>query len=173
VQYNYFSFEEDMNMLVKIPLIPALLETAGAEASGMTTAQVSDAGKTSPTQERREMTRSDRDGDQQLEDREGNGECSQQVQQNDQPVTLLQWISANNQSNVHQVAQMCMRDLEQVRRITNELLSQSYFMIDSQYVLVSGTPLEPMARYYFFLSFARKLLCSSSWCALSDETTDL
>jgi hypothetical protein len=32
----------------------------------------------------------------------------------------------------------------------------------SQYVVV-----------YFFLSFARKLLCSSSWGALSDERTGL
>jgi hypothetical protein len=43
----------------------------------------------------------------------------------------------------------------------------------SQYVLVSGTPLGPMTRFYFFLSFAGKLLWSSSWGALSDERTGL
>jgi hypothetical protein len=30
----------------------------------------------------------------------------------------------------------------------------------SQYVLVSGAPLGPISRFYFFLSFAGKLLCS-------------
>jgi hypothetical protein len=117
----YFSFEDDMNMLAKIPLIPVLLETAEDEASGMAKAQVSDAEKTSPLQEGGEVT-SNRDGDRQLEDRGGEGDSSQQVHQNDQPVTLLQWISANNQSNVYQVAQMCMRYLEQVCSITNKLL---------------------------------------------------
>lgn len=110
-----------MNMLAKIPLIPVLLETAEDEASGMAKAQVSDAEKTS-LQEGGEVTRSDKDGDQQLEDRGGEGDSSQQVHQNDQPVTLLQWISANNQSNVYQVAQMCVRYLEQVCSITSELL---------------------------------------------------
>jgi hypothetical protein len=43
----------------------------------------------------------------------------------------------------------------------------------SHYVLVSGTPLGPMTRFYFFLSFAGKLLCSSSWSALSDDRTGL
>jgi hypothetical protein len=42
----------------------------------------------------------------------------------------------------------------------------------SQYVLVSGTT-GPMTRFYFFLSFAGKLLCSSSWGAPSDERTGL
>jgi hypothetical protein len=41
----------------------------------------------------------------------------------------------------------------------------------SQYVLVSGTLSGPMTRFYFFLSFAGQLLCSSSWGALSDERT--
>jgi hypothetical protein len=43
----------------------------------------------------------------------------------------------------------------------------------SQYVLVSGTPLGPMTRFFFFLSFSGKLFSSSSWGALSDERTGL
>jgi hypothetical protein len=43
----------------------------------------------------------------------------------------------------------------------------------SQYVLVLGTPLGPMTRFYIFLSFSGKLLWSSSWGALSDEGTGL
>jgi hypothetical protein len=44
----------------------------------------------------------------------------------------------------------------------------------SQFVSVSGTPLEPMTRFFFFLFFfVGKLLCSSSWGALSDERTGL
>jgi hypothetical protein len=39
--------------------------------------------------------------------------------------------------------------------------------------LVSGTPLEPMTRSSFFLSFAGQLLCSSFWYGLSDERTGL
>jgi hypothetical protein len=39
----------------------------------------------------------------------------------------------------------------------------------SQYVLVWGTPLGPMTRFFFFPSFAGKLLCSSSLGALSDD----
>jgi hypothetical protein len=37
----------------------------------------------------------------------------------------------------------------------------------SQYVLVSGTPLGPVTRIYFFHSSVGKLPCSSSWGALS------
>jgi hypothetical protein len=36
-------------------------------------------------------------------------------------------------------------------------------------VLVSNTPLGPMTRFFFFLSFAGQLVCSSSSGALSDE----
>jgi hypothetical protein len=122
VHYVYFSFQDDMNMLAKIPLIPALLETVENEATGMATAQVTDSELTSPIQEGAEVTRSDRNGDQQLDGGGGEGDSSQQVQQNDHPVTLLQWISANNQSNVYHVAQMCKRNLEQVCSFTNKLL---------------------------------------------------
>ncbi|PNF24637.1 hypothetical protein B7P43_G00746 [Cryptotermes secundus] len=100
------NFQDDINMLEKIPVIPVLLEAAEDEAAGAAIARVS------PLQEGGELTRSDRDGDQQLDDRGGEGTCSQQ--QSDQPVTLLQWISANNQSNIYQLAQLCMRNLEQV-----------------------------------------------------------
>jgi hypothetical protein len=52
--------------------------------------------------------------------------------------------------------------------------SRSYFTTDGQSVnMASATPLGPMTRFYFFLSFAGKLLCSSSWGALSDERTGL
>jgi hypothetical protein len=62
-----------------------------------------------------------------------------------------------------------------------QIRSRSYFTTDgqsvsqsvSEYVLVSGIPLGPMSRFYFFLSFAGQLLCSSSWDALSDESTGL
>jgi hypothetical protein len=46
----------------------------------------------------------------------------------------------------------------------------------SQYVLVSGTPLGPMTRFYFpppLFFLAGKLLCSSSWGALFDQRTGL
>jgi hypothetical protein len=36
-----------------------------------------------------------------------------------------------------------------------------------------GHPFGSMTRFYFFLSFAGQLLCSSSWGALSDERTGL
>jgi hypothetical protein len=45
---------------------------------------------------------------------------------------------------------------------TTDSVSQSASQSVSQYVLVSGTPLGPMTRFYSFLSFAGKLLCSSS-----------
>jgi hypothetical protein len=118
VQYVYFSFQDDMNMLAKIPVIPALLETAEDEATAMAMAQVSD----SPLQEAGEMTRSERNGDQRLDGRGGEGDSCQQVQQSDQPVTLLQWISAKNRTDVYQVAQSSVRDLEQVCSVTVELL---------------------------------------------------
>jgi hypothetical protein len=55
----------------------------------------------------------------------------------------------------------------------SRIRSRSYFTTDgqsvSQYVLVSGTPLGPMTRFFFFLSFAGELLCSSSWGALWRE----
>jgi hypothetical protein len=44
--------------------------------------------------------------------------------------------------------------------------SGSYFTTDgqsvSQYIFVSGTPLGPRTRFYSFLSFAGKVLCSKS-----------
>jgi hypothetical protein len=43
----------------------------------------------------------------------------------------------------------------------------------SQYVLVSGTPLRPMTRFFFFVYFVGKLYFSSSWGALSEERTGL
>jgi hypothetical protein len=109
-------------MLAKIPLIPALLETAEDEAAGMAVAQMSDSKKTTLLQEGREVTRSDRDGDQQLDDRGGEGDSSQQVHERVQPATLLQWISSNNQSNIYHLAHLCIRNLEQVCSITIELL---------------------------------------------------
>jgi hypothetical protein len=52
--------------------------------------------------------------------------------------------------------------------------SQSYFKTDGQSVCLGvGHPFGAMTGFYFFLSFARKLLCSSSWGALSDERTGL
>jgi hypothetical protein len=42
-----------------------------------------------------------------------------------------------------------------------------------QYVLVSGTPLGHMTRFFFFFCFAWQLLCSSSWGTLSDKRTGL
>lgn len=74
---------------------------------------VSDAKRTSPLQEGGEVTGSVREGVQQLDDKGREASYSLQVQQNE-PVTLLQWISANNQNNVYQVAQLCVKDLEQV-----------------------------------------------------------
>jgi hypothetical protein len=41
----------------------------------------------------------------------------------------------------------------------------------SQHVLVSGTPLGLMTRFYFFLSLAGKFHCSLSWGAVYDERT--
>jgi hypothetical protein len=40
-------------------------------------------------------------------------------------------------------------------------------------VLVSNNPLGPKIRFFFFLSFAGKLFCSSSWGALSHERAGL
>jgi hypothetical protein len=41
------------------------------------------------------------------------------------------------------------------------------------FVLVSGNPLGPMTKFFFFLSFAGQFICSSFWGALSDERTGL
>ncbi|XP_069698604.1 RB1-inducible coiled-coil protein 1 isoform X3 [Periplaneta americana] len=107
------NFRDDMDMLSKIPLIPALLETA---EDGMDTTVVSsDSKKTSQFQEGGEVTRSVKEGDntqqQDLKVDEGDGSLAEQ--QNGGPVTLLQWISANNQNSLYQVAQLCIRSLEQ------------------------------------------------------------
>jgi hypothetical protein len=40
-------------------------------------------------------------------------------------------------------------------------------------ILVSGTPLGPMTRFFSFRSFAGQLHCSSSWNTLSDERKGL
>jgi hypothetical protein len=112
-------------MLAKIPLIPALLRTVENEVTGQAMTMVSDSKKTSPLQEEREMTRSVRDGDPQLDDKEGEGDSSLQVQRSDEQVSLLQWISSNNQSNVYQVAQSCIKSMEQVCSFTAELLESA------------------------------------------------
>lgn len=103
-------------MLAKIPLIPVLLETTEDETTRLAMGLVSDSRRTSPLQEGGEVTRSVREGAQQLDE----GDSSLQVQQNDEPITLLQWISANNQRNVYQVALLCVKDLEQVCRFTTK-----------------------------------------------------
>jgi hypothetical protein len=108
-------------LLAKIPLIPALLETAEDEATGLAMGLVSDCKRTSPLQEGGEVIINVREGAQQLDDKGREAGSSLQVQQNDEPMTLLQWISANNQSNVYQVAQLCVKDLEQVCSFTTEL----------------------------------------------------
>jgi deferrochelatase/peroxidase EfeB len=120
----YFSFQDDIDMLAKIPLIPALLRTVGNEVTGQAET-VSDSKKTSPLLEGRDVTRSVRDGDKQLECKEGECDSSLQVQQNDEQVSLLQWISANNQSSVYQVAQSCIKNMEQVCSFTANLLVSS------------------------------------------------
>ncbi|KAJ4442191.1 hypothetical protein ANN_12057 [Periplaneta americana] len=107
------NFRDDMDMLSKIPLIPALLETA---EDGMDTTVVSsDSKKTSQFQEGGEVTRSVKEGDntQQQDLKVDEGDRSLAEQQNGGPVTLLQWISANNQNSLYQVAQLCIRSLEQ------------------------------------------------------------
>jgi hypothetical protein len=48
--------------------------------------------------------------------------------------------------------------------------NRSYFTTDGESVCL---PSMPTTRFYFFLSFAGKLLCSSSWGALSDEREGL
>jgi deferrochelatase/peroxidase EfeB len=122
VYYIYFSFQDDIDMLAKIPLIPALLRTVEKEVTGQAMTVVSDSKKTSLLQEGREMTKSVRDGDQQLDNKEGEGDSSLQGQQNNEQVSLLQWISANNQSNLYQVAQSCIKNMEQVCNFTIELM---------------------------------------------------
>jgi hypothetical protein len=122
VYYIYSSFQDDIDMLAKIPLIPALLRTVGNEVTGQAVTVVSDSKKISPLQEGRDMTRSVRDGDKQLDDKEGESDSSLQVQQNDEQVSLLQWISANNHSSVYQVAQSCIKNMEQVCGFTAKLL---------------------------------------------------
>jgi hypothetical protein len=109
-------------MLAKIPLIPALLRNVGNEVTGQAMTVVSDFKKTSPVREGRVLTRSVRDGDKQLDDKEGESDSSLQVQQNDEQVSLLQWISANNHSSVYQVAQSCIKSMEQVCSFTAKLL---------------------------------------------------
>lgn len=125
VYYIYSSFQDDIDMLAKIPLIPALLRTVENEVTGQAMTVVSDSKKTSPLQEGREMTRRVREGDQQLDDKDGEGDSNLQVQRNDEQVSLLQWISANNQSNVYQVAQSCIKNMEQVCSFTAELLESA------------------------------------------------
>lgn len=120
--YIYSSFQDDIDMLEKIPLIPALLRTVGNEVTGQAMTVVSDSKKTSPLQEGRDMTRNVGDGDKQLDDKEGESDPSLRVQQNDEQVTLLQWISANNHSSVYQVAQSCIKNMEQVCGFTAKLL---------------------------------------------------
>jgi hypothetical protein len=114
-------------MLAKIPLIPALLETVEEDVTGMAMALASDSKKTS-FQEGGEVTVSVREGDQQVDDKGGEGDPYQQVQQNDEQLTLLQWISANNQSNVYQVAQFCIKNLEQVCTLTTEYITECRFV---------------------------------------------
>jgi hypothetical protein len=62
---------------------------------------------------------------------------------------------------------------EDVSIICSELSLCCYRRSVGLSVLVSGTPLGPMTRFFFFLSFAGQLLCSSTWGALSDEKTGL
>ena len=121
MNYVYSSFQNDIDMLAKIPLIPALLRTVGNEGTGQAMTGVSCSKKTSPLQEGSDVT-SVRDGDRQLDDKEGECDSILQVQQNDEQVSLLQWISANNQSNVYQVAQSCIKNMEQVCSFTVKLL---------------------------------------------------
>ena len=116
--YIYSSFQDDIDMLAKIPLIPALLRTVRNEVTGQAMTVISDSKITSPLQEGRDMTRSVRDRDKQLDDKEGESDSSPQVQQNDEQVSLLQWISANNHSSVYQVAQSCIKNMEQVCSFT-------------------------------------------------------
>jgi len=122
VYYIYSSFQDDIDMLAKIPLIPALLRTVGNEVTGQAVTVVSDSKKISPLQEGRDMMRSVRDGDRELDDKEGESDSSLQVQQNDEQVSLLQWISANNHSSVYQVAQSCIKNMKQVCGFTAKLL---------------------------------------------------
>ncbi|PSN56671.1 hypothetical protein C0J52_00056 [Blattella germanica] len=90
------NFQDDVEMLSKIPLIPALLEAGDNKAAGMDVATVSDSKKDCMDANKEE-------------EKAGDGDAEEKV-----PLTLLEWISAKNQSSVYQMAQSCRRDLEQL-----------------------------------------------------------
>ncbi|XP_021922149.1 RB1-inducible coiled-coil protein 1 isoform X2 [Zootermopsis nevadensis] len=105
------NLQDDIDLLMKIPVIPALLATAEDEATGLAMGLVSDSIRTSPLQEQGEVFRSVREGVQQLDVMGREAGCSLQVQQNDGQMNLMQWVCANNQSNVYQVVQSCVKDM--------------------------------------------------------------
>jgi hypothetical protein len=92
------------------------------------------------------------------------------------PIRIRQQISENNlrtESNIWSQVQEWDRYLD-VMTDWPSVVMWLWLWLDwrsvsqsvSQYVLESGTPLGPMTIFYFFLSFARKLLCFSFWGAL-------
>nr|CAD7195119.1 unnamed protein product [Timema douglasi] len=84
------NFREDLSLLAKIPIVPALLEVIDSGSIKSDSSTTSGAGG-------KVLVR----------------ESEEEVQPKD-PVTLLQWISAkDNQSSLQQVAEHCMRGLEQ------------------------------------------------------------
>ena len=93
-----------MEMLAKIPLIPILLEAGDYKPAGMDVTTVSDSKKEEAVNKE--------------EDKREEGDIEQR-----QPVTLLDWVSASNQNSLYQIAQTCIRHLEQVR-VTLEVTSK-------------------------------------------------
>nr|CAD7437975.1 unnamed protein product [Timema bartmani] len=96
------NFREDLSLLAKIPIVPALLEVIDSGSVKSDSSTTSGAGG-------KVLVR----------------ESEEEVQPKD-PVTLLQWISAkDNQSSLQQVAEHCMRGLEQFdERVMDGLKSE-------------------------------------------------
>nr|CAD7257996.1 unnamed protein product [Timema shepardi] len=96
------NFREDLSLLAKIPIVPALLEVIDSGSIKSDSSTTSGAGG-------KVLVR----------------ESEEDVQPKD-PVTLLQWISAkDNQSSLQQVAEHCMRGLEQFdERVMDGLKSE-------------------------------------------------
>nr|CAD7399452.1 unnamed protein product [Timema cristinae] len=96
------NFREDLSLLAKIPIVPALLEVIDSGSIKSDSSTTSGAGG-------KVLVR----------------ESEEEVQPKD-PVTLLQWISAkDNQSSLQQVAEHCMRGLEQFdERVMDGLKSE-------------------------------------------------
>lgn len=124
-----FRFRNDLDILEKIPILPALR----SQALGLTSTDDNDNKQQKQQQQQLDEEDEDEDEDVEVDTTENATDTAIELIQESSPETaeaynLLKWISAKDQTSLEQMSDMCERGLEQFNeRILETLKTEVFF----------------------------------------------